>query len=199
MTATAFPPALRGQVALATAGRMPALLSCYCCQILLANAMTQAMGSRYPNVVSLEIDSQDVVVRGRGLNGYLLLQLPCRVRDVHLRFVRIERRAVDRKIRPVGVNETFVRRKPSAVGVDCLDLAHEVSGQAAVLLQEVVPVASVVAARAEIGCHPENLVNIADGGRDLMDQALVFHYNHFGFAVGVVVVLPALGLLVVFE
>ena len=67
------------------------------------------------------------------------------------------------------------------------------------LLQEVVPVAAVVAAGAEVGGDPENLVDVADRGRDLVDQALVFQQHHFGFAVGIVVVFPALGLLVVLE
>ena len=117
----------------------------------------------------------------------------------HFGLMSIERGTVHRPVRAVVVGQALVGGEPGAIAVDALDLAEEVAGQAAVFLQEVVPVTSVVAARAEVGGDPQDLVHVADRRRDLVNQALILHHHHFGFAIGIVVVFPALGLHVVLK
>jgi hypothetical protein len=37
-----------------------------------------------------------------------------------------------------------------------------------------VPVSAIVAAGAEVGRDPDDAIDLADGSRDLVDQALIF-------------------------
>ena len=76
--------------------------------------------------------------------------------------MRVESRAVQRPVGSVVVSETLVGGEPGAISIDSFDLVQEIAGQSAVFLQEVVPVAAVVAAGSEICGHPKNFVDIAD-------------------------------------
>src|SRR5579872_1013114 len=171
---------------------------CYRDRFFLANTVAQPLCGRGPYVVTLEIDAENIVVRGGRLNCDLL-HIAFRVAYEHLWLMRVESGAIDRPVRAVVIGESLVRGEPGAIRVNALDLIEEVAGQAAIFGEKVVPVTSVVAASAEVGRNPENLVDVADRGGDLVDQALIFHHDHLSFAVRVLVILPALGLLVVFE
>src|SRR5260370_19240077 len=120
--------------------------------------MTQTMGSRNPNVFSLKINSENVVVR-RGRLDCDLLFISCGVAYQHLRLMRVESGTVDRPVRSVVVRKAFGSRDPGAIGVHPFDLAEEIAGEAAVILQKIVPVAAIVAAGAEVSRDPEDLVD----------------------------------------
>src|SRR5437899_9284403 len=90
--------------------------------------MTQTMGSRNPNVFSLKINSENVVVR-RGRLDCDLLFISCGVAHQHLRLMRVESGTVDRPVRSVVVRKAFVSREPGAIGVHPFDLAEEIAGR----------------------------------------------------------------------
>src|SRR5271157_4089653 len=160
--------------------------------------MTQTLGGGDPEVVSLKVHPENVVVRGGGLYREVL-HLAGGIAHQHFRLVRAERRTVHRPVLAVVVGQTLVGGEPGAIGIYSLDLVEKVAGQAAVFLQEVVPVAAVVAAGSEVSRNPQDFVYIADRCGDLVNQALIFHDYEFSLAVGIVVILPVLGLNVVFE
>ena len=85
--------------------------------------MTQSLGGGDPDVVSLKIDSENVVVRRGCLNG-TAFTLPLGVAHQHLRFVGVESGAVHRPVRTVVVGEAFVGREPCSIGIDTLDLTQ---------------------------------------------------------------------------
>src|SRR5450759_348724 len=138
---------------------------------MLPNAVAQALGGRYPKVVPLEVNPENVVMRGRAFNCYLLHSAGC-VANQHLGLVGLERRPIDSPVRAIVVSQSFIGREPGAIAVHGLNLVEEVTRQAAVLLQEVMPVSAIIAAGAEVSRDPEDLVDIADRCRDLVDQSL---------------------------
>ena len=117
----------------------------------------KTLGRRYPQVVPLKVDSEDVVMRGRAFHRYLLDDA-CRIAHQHLRLVRVERRPIDGPVCAIVISQSFIGGEPGAIAVHGFDLVQEVTWQAAVFLQEVMPVAAVVAAGAEVSRDPENLV-----------------------------------------
>src|ERR1019366_3545970 len=74
---------------------------------MLPNAVAQALGRRYPQVVSLEVDPEDVVMRGRAFDCHLL-DPACSVTNQHLRLVGVERRPIDGPVCAVVVSQSFV-------------------------------------------------------------------------------------------
>jgi hypothetical protein len=68
--------------------------------------------------------------------------------------MRVESGTINRPIRAVVIRKAFVGREPGAIGVYAFDLAQKIAGEAAVLLQKVVPVAAIVAAGAEVSRDP---------------------------------------------
>src|ERR1039457_2833928 len=115
---------------------------------MLPNAVAQAFGGRYPDVIALKVDSENVVMGWRALHRYLL-DLASRIANQHLRLVRVERGTIDGPVSAVVISQPLVGGEPCAIGVYSFDLVEEVAGQAAVFLQEVGSVAAVVAAGVE--------------------------------------------------
>src|SRR5947207_3357829 len=134
---------------------------CECDRLPLTYGVTQSMRSGNPEVVALKINSENVVVRRSALHRDIP-DASARVAHQHFRFMRVESRAVQRPVGSVVVSETLVGGEPGAISIDSFDLVQEIAGQSAVFLQEVVPVAAVVAAGSEICGLPKNFVDIAD-------------------------------------
>src|SRR6202049_304621 len=139
---------------------------CSLCRTLLTNAVAQSLGRRDPKVVALEVDAENIVVCRGSLYGNFFHDSR-RVAHEHFRLVGIERRTIDRPVRAVEVGEAFVGGEPRAIGVDGFDLIEKVAGEAAVFLQEIVPVAAVVAAGGGVSRGPQKLVPVAGGGGGL--------------------------------
>ena len=119
--------------------------------------MAQALCRRDPDVVSLEINAENVVMRRVLFARNDVCHFPAASRT-SISGLWVSRGPVNRPVRAVVIGQTFVGGEPRAIGVDAFDLAQKIAGQAAVFLQEVVPVAAVVAAGAEVGRDPEDLV-----------------------------------------
>src|SRR5215831_2846832 len=166
--------------------------------LLLSYAVTQSFGSCNPEIISLEVHTQYIVVGRRCIDGDIG-DAAVDVAHVHLRRASLETRPIDGPVSSVVVGETLVGAEPGAIGVERFYLVGEIAGQAAVFSQEVVPVAAVVAAVAKVSRHPQNAIDVADRRGDLVDQSLVLEQNDLGLAVRIVVVLPAFALDVVFE
>src|SRR5579883_394708 len=96
------------------------------------------------------------------------------VTNQHFRLMRVERRTVHGPVGAIVVGKTLVSTEPGAICVDSFHLVEEVAGKAAVLSEEVVPIAAVVATGTKIGGYPQNLVDITDGRGDLVNEPLVF-------------------------
>src|SRR3569833_116662 len=163
-------------------------------------SVAYTFGCGNPDVAALKFDSENVAVCGGG--GDLdRRDLSVVVADGHLGIARSEGWAIDGPVDAVDVSEAFVGAEPCVVGVDALYDVGEVAGKAAVLGEEVVPVTAVVAAVAEVGGDPEDVVffEIAYGRGDFVDESLVFKEDQLGFAIGVVVFVPGFFLLIVLE
>src|SRR5215469_11808590 len=97
--------------------------------------MTESSCRSDPDIVSLEIDSENVVVRRRGLSRNTA-HLSDFVADQHFRRVRVERRTVDGPILTIVVSQPLVSRKPGTVSVHRFHLVQEVTGKTAVHIEE---------------------------------------------------------------
>src|SRR4051794_11069172 len=93
--------------------------------------------------------------RGAGLD---LLYGTCRISHQHLGLPGLERRTIHRPILAVVIGQAFIGGEPGPVAIHAFDLIHEVTGQAAILFQEVMPVTAVITAGAEVSCYPEDLI-----------------------------------------
>src|ERR1039458_4991441 len=158
----------------------------------------QTLGGCNPDVVALEVDAENIVVGRRGGDRdwrYLAL----RVAHRHLRLAVFERGAIDGPVDAVIVSQPLIGAEPGAIGVHALERIDEVRGKSAVCRQKVVPVAAIVAAAAEICGGPQDVIHITDRGDNLVDQTLVLEEHNLVFAVGVLVLIPASGLLRVFQ
>src|ERR1035437_3902084 len=166
--------------------------------LFLMNSVAQTLSGCNPDVVALEVDAENIVVCRRGGDRdwrYLAL----RVAHHHFRLAVFERGAIDGPVHAVIVSQPLVGAEPGAIGVHALEKVDEVRGKSAVFRQKVVPVAAIVAAAAEICCGPNDVIHITDRGDDLVDQTLVLEEHNLVFAVGVLVLIPASGLLRVFQ
>src|ERR1017187_3571396 len=144
--------------------------------LFLSNSMTQSFGRRNPDVLALEVNCEDVVVRRSRVHCDWCCGPHC-VAHVHFWFAGSERRSVYCPVYPVVVGQSLVRTKPGPRGVQALYLVGEVRRQPAVFDQEIMPVPPVIVAVSKIGCHPQDFIHIAHRGRDLMDQPLVLEQN----------------------
>src|ERR1035437_3618549 len=166
--------------------------------LFLMNSVAQTLSGCNPDVVALEVDAENIVVCRRGGDRdwrYLAL----RVAHHHFRLAVFERGAIDGPVHAVIVSQPLVGAEPGAIGVHALEKVDEVRGKSAVFRQKVVPVAAIVAAAAEICCGPNDVIHITDRGDNLVDQPPVLEEHNLVFAVGVLVLVPAPGLLVVFQ
>src|ERR1019366_6276198 len=143
-----------------------------CIASLLPYSVTQPLGCRHPDIVALKIHAQDVIVCGRRVH-LDRRYVPIGIAHRHFRLAGVECRAVDGPIGAVVIGKTLVGGEPGAIAVHAFDLVQKIAGEAAILGEEIVPAAAVVAARAEISGDPDNLVDIADRGCDLVDETLI--------------------------
>src|ERR1700677_3431746 len=79
--------------------------------LFLSNPMAQPLGGRNPNVVSVEVYSKYVVVRGRGRYWYRRY-LALGVAHRHLRRSVFQRRAINGPVHAVVVSQSLVRSEP---------------------------------------------------------------------------------------
>jgi hypothetical protein len=74
---------------------------------MLSNSVAQALGRSYPQVVSLEVDAEDVVMRGCAFDCYLL-DVARGVANQHLGFVGVERGPIDSPVCAIVVSQSFI-------------------------------------------------------------------------------------------
>ena len=154
--------------------------------------MAQPQGCGHPDVFSLKIHIQNVVVReGRGRCEFFFLPSG-QVISISPWPVLFAGPVGDPGIGGVIEHaEPLIRAGPDLVAAR-LGSVDEIGSEAAVLGQIVVPVAAVVSAQAEIGGGPNHLgVGIpGDAGNNDVNQALVLEEDDFHLLVGVGVRLP---------
>src|ERR1017187_6785484 len=133
------------------------VLPIYCANVISSSldpdSMAQALGSGHPDIVALKVHGQHVLMRGRRFRGDLC-HLTRRVPNQHFRLVCIQRGTVHGPAFAVQVSQPFVGGKPGTGSIHGFHLVQEVTGQPAVFLQEVLPVAPVVPAGSEVSGHP---------------------------------------------
>src|ERR1039458_8658325 len=129
--------------------------------LLLSNSVAQPLGCSDPNVAALEVDAENVVVGRRGGDRdrrYGSLRIAHR----HLRLAVFKRRAIDGPIYAVVVGQPLVGAEPGTLGIHALDSVGKVRGKSAIFRKKVVPVAAIVAAVAEVGGRPQDVVHVSD-------------------------------------
>src|ERR1019366_750706 len=127
-----------------------------CLLWLNSNSVAQPVRGGHPEVVPLKVQPQNIVMRGSRVHGNAR-DGALRVADRHfrrVRSVRSHRRTVNRPVRTIIICEALVGGEPGTGAVQGLHLVQEIAGESAVFFEEVLPVAPVVAASAEISGDP---------------------------------------------
>src|SRR5512139_2043523 len=172
----------------------------FTCLTLLPDSMADALGSSDPDVLALEIDTIDMVVRETvfKLDRFQELRVvvdPCLPAHRSLyralgRGVAVFPGRVGRRVGHPAVGEA-VDRTQTLIGARIGDRAFgfhhvdEIAGQSRVAVQVTAPVPAVVSAHAEVSRDPEDLVHIADTRGDDVDQAIIAEDVIFHFTVRV--------------
>src|ERR1700734_2522450 len=122
------------------------------------NSVTQSLCGRDPDVATLKINPENVVMRRSRLHRNPRY-MPRRIACSHLRLARIQRRPINRPVGSVVINQSFIRTKPRPAAIDTSNNVDEVTWQPAILGQEVMPVASVVVTSPKVSRCPHHSIH----------------------------------------